>query len=216
LIIAGAVLYIAATMISHQFWPDQPKEEDYESYDIIKYFTTSINWYSFNTIIIGVPVILLILSEVNPRLEVGDEDGTYWYLLLVLAIVHFVQFLFIKQLMKVRSLDEPPPFQDVGEDDDNFKKVEESNSHRVEKRFNYDYWWFWIISGVVEVVVLTLFFMTDGNELYFIFWIPTDAILFTCMFIYYILSMMVDKKKVEMSKSFKIRSILVLKVTLLI
>lgn len=121
LIIAGAVLYIAATMLSHQFWPDQPKEDDYEKYDIIKYFTTSINWYSFNTIIIGVPVILLILSQTKPRLEKDDADGTFWYCMLILAIAHTIQFIFIRQLMTVQTRESA--FKSVNnsaEDDDNF------------------------------------------------------------------------------------------------
>mmetsp|Transcript_20977 Transcript_20977/g.29019 ORF Transcript_20977/g.29019 Transcript_20977/m.29019 type:complete len:105 (-) Transcript_20977:1082-1396(-) len=104
--------------------------------------------------------------------------------MLTLAIVHFIQFLFIKQLMKVQAPESE--FKEVNdENDDNFARVKDDNG-KAEKRFNYDYWWFWIVSFVVETIVLVLFFVTDGNELYFIFWIPTDAILFSCMFLYYI------------------------------
>jgi len=50
------------------------------------------------------------------------------------------------------------------------------------------------------VTVFCLFLFTDGNELYFIFWIPTDAILFCCMFLYYITTMIKDKKRIENEK----------------
>jgi len=58
---------------------------------------------------------------------------------------------------------------------------------QIVKVFNYKYWWFWIVSFVVEAIVLALYFTVDGNELYFIYWIPTDLIFFTCMFGYYCL-----------------------------
>lgn len=74
----------------------------------------------------------------------------------------------------------------TNEGDDDYKRAD-GKSDAIEKKFNYDFWWFWIISFVVEIGVLTAYFLTDGNELYFIFWIPTDFILFVCMFIYYLM-----------------------------
>lgn len=67
----------------------------------------------------------------------------------------------------------------------------------VHKVFNDKYWWFWIISFIVEAVVLALYFTTEGNELYFIYWIPTDGIFFVCMFGYYCLEAYKYKKAVE-------------------
>lgn len=168
---------------------------------MIKYFTKSINWYSFNTIIIGMPITLLILSYVNPRNEQSDaKDGSYWHLMVILAVAHCVQFIFIRQLMKVQTREQIIKSGNTSLDDDSFQKVQDNTNtsgNLVEKKFNYDYWWFWIISFIAEITVLVLYFCTDGNELYFIFWIPTDAILFSCMFLYYIKNMYQDKKRLE-------------------
>lgn len=88
-------------MISHMIWPVYTKEEDYGSEDFVKYYNRSINWYSFNTILFGMPVCLLILDKFKPRDEANDLDGNFRYLILILFVTHFVQFCFIKQLLKV-------------------------------------------------------------------------------------------------------------------
>lgn len=67
----------------------------------MKYYNRSINWYSFNTILFGMPIVLFMLNQSNPRDQVGDDDGNFWYLITILGVAHLVQFCFIKQLMKV-------------------------------------------------------------------------------------------------------------------
>ena len=108
--------------------------------------------------------------------------------MVILAVSHFLQFCFIRKLRTVRRRESVFKTVDAGTDDDYHKADDQGNSEFMERRFNWDNWWFWIISGIVEIVVLALYFTFNGDEYYFIFWVPTDAILFTGMFGYYMLT----------------------------
>lgn len=122
---------------------------------------------------------MLILNAENPRND-PEKEGNYYYLIVILFVTHLVQFLFIRELMVLKR-----------RGDDNKDKFVDASAPVVEddivKVFNYKYWWFWFISFTIEAIVLALYFTTNGDELYFIYWIPTDFIFFTCVFGYYCL-----------------------------
>lgn len=71
MIVLGAVIYIASSMISTMIWPDQLKDEEVSRRDFITYNVRSITWYAFNTILIGIPFALLIMDHYNPRNQEG-------------------------------------------------------------------------------------------------------------------------------------------------
>lgn len=62
LLVAGAVLYIAVHMIASLIWPNQVKDTENKDRDFVSWRIKSITWYSFNTIMIGIPLIMLILE----------------------------------------------------------------------------------------------------------------------------------------------------------
>lgn len=101
MIVLGAVIFISSSMISTMIWPDQLKDEEASKRDFITYNIRSITWYAFNTILIGIPSSLLLLDYTSPR---NDNDGTndYWYLMVTLVVIHFVQFMFIRELMTIK------------------------------------------------------------------------------------------------------------------
>jgi len=100
--------------------------------------------------------------------------------MVTLLIIHVIQFLFIRELMYIKPRNQE-------NSNDNFQIAEDLEGP-VDKQFNYKNWWFWIVSGLVELAVLITFIFTNGYELYFIFWIPTDFMLFVGMFFYYCLT----------------------------
>ena len=62
LVISGAVIFIASTQILNMCYKDTAKTKGYDKEDFISLHTPSINWYSFNVVLFGIPCALLIFN----------------------------------------------------------------------------------------------------------------------------------------------------------
>ena len=108
----------------------------------------------------------------------AGKTASFRYIMYIIWIMHVLQF-FTNTMIEVE--DEKPRVE--GEKSEALlNEGEKSWDYRpMERRFYSDRWWVWILQAISYIVVITLYFVTDGHEIAYAIYIPVDFVLFVGM-----------------------------------
>ena len=113
-----------------------------------------------------------------------DKTASFRYIMMIIWIMHILQFL-MNTMIEVEVEDEKPKVEGEKSEALLNERKHQWDYRPVQRRFYDDRWWVWILQAISYIVVVTLYFTTDGFEIAYAIYIPVDFVLFVGMAAFY-------------------------------
>ena len=123
-----------------------------------------------------------------------DKTASFRYIMMIIWIMHILQFL-MNTMIEVEVEDEKTKVEGEKSEALLNERKNQWDYRPVQRRFYDDRWWVWILQAISYIVVVTLYFTTDGFEIAYAIYIPVDFVLFVGMAAFYFQARQADKEE---------------------